>query len=83
MDQLEKNGLHGPVMSGRQAYSGPCGSRRLRMALPGGLWRARTLRCDPRVTLNADVDYLRESSTSDIAQSLLVEVVGGLIQPPD
>lgn len=32
--------------SGRLAYDDPRGSRRLRMALQGYLWRARTLRCD-------------------------------------
>lgn len=31
----------------RLAYDDPCGSQRLRMALQGYLWRARTLRCDP------------------------------------
>lgn len=31
----------------RLAYDDPRGSRRLRMALQGYLWRARTLRCDP------------------------------------
>lgn len=29
----------------RLAYDDPCGSRRLRMALQGYLWRARTVRC--------------------------------------
>ncbi|TIT84709.1 MAG: aminotransferase class I/II-fold pyridoxal phosphate-dependent enzyme, partial [Mesorhizobium sp.] len=29
------------------AYDHPCGSRRLRQALQGYLWRARTVRCDP------------------------------------
>ncbi|MUT24309.1 aminotransferase class I/II-fold pyridoxal phosphate-dependent enzyme [Mesorhizobium japonicum] len=32
---------------GRLAYDHPCGSRRLRQALQGYLWRARTVRCDP------------------------------------
>ncbi|AZO39308.1 MAG: aminotransferase class I/II-fold pyridoxal phosphate-dependent enzyme [Mesorhizobium sp.] len=31
----------------RLAYDHPCGSRRLRQALQGYLWRARTVRCDP------------------------------------